>query len=358
MLKSGRLRKRFYQSFLLTLFGGLAIVACTVFLLRMVISPPAIPAHAIMPFFPEIVINPERNYPAFDIVDAHPDDERVNTELPIQDEWVRRKDFFTLLLFGYDSGLNTDTIMVASFDAVRREAHIVSIPRDTRINVQRNIARINSAYPVGRQGGRGHDGGVAQLQRELQTVIGFIPDFYVSVEERAFIRIVDAVGGVNINVPFHMYYTDPCDDLHINIPAGQQRLGGQQALHFVRYRLGNNPGRNISDYQRMRNQQHFIRAMMDELLSPRTVLRIPEFISTYRDHVRTDLSLTELLWFAEQFVLGDVTLHTHNYPTESVRLTHWYEIPKAEEALELINRTINPFTKALTLDNLQLAGLE
>ncbi|MCL2604465.1 MAG: LCP family protein [Defluviitaleaceae bacterium] len=356
MLKNNRLRKKFMKSFLFTLIGGLAVVACTIFLLRVIISPPTIPTHAQVPFFPEPAVIAERNRPAFDVAEAHPEDELINTELPTQDEWTRKENFFTLLIFGYDTGLNTDTIMVASFDAVKREACIVSIPRDTRVDARRNIARINSAYPVGRQGGLGHDGGVAQLRREVQTIIGFIPDFYVSVEERAFIRIVDAVGGVNINVPFHMRYTDPCDDLHINIPAGQQRLSGQQALHFVRYRLGDNPGRNISDYQRMQNQQQFIRAMMDELLSPRTVLRVPELIYTYRDHVRTDLSLTELLWFAEQFILGDVTLHTHNYPTDSVRLTHWYEIPKAEEALELINRTINPFTKELTLDNLQLAG--
>jgi LCP family protein required for cell wall assembly len=221
------------------------------------------------------------------------------------------------------------------------------------VNVQRNIQRINSAYPVGRQGGRGHDGGVEQLRREVQTLIGFMPDFYVSVEERAFVRIVDAVSGVNINVPFHMYYTDPTQNLRINIPAGQQRLNGQNALHFVRYRYGNDPRRTISDYRRMEHQQQFLSAMMDELLSPRTVLRVPELISTYRDHVRTDLEMVELLWFAEQFILGDVTLHTYNYPTTSLRLNHWYEIPNQEEALELINRTINPFTQDLTTENFQ-----
>jgi LCP family protein required for cell wall assembly len=357
MNRRNRLRKKFYKSFLFTLAGGLLIVTATVFLLRSVISPPSIPAHAETPFFPEHVIIMDRDRPAFDVVDAHPEDERINDDLPVLDEWVRKEDFYTLLIFGHDSGMNTDTLMVAAFDAANGQAYIVSIPRDVRVDVQRNIARINSAYAVGRQNGRGHDGGVAQLRRELQTVIGFIPDFYVSLDLRAFVRIVDAVGGVNINVPFHMYYTDPCDELYINIPAGRQRLNGQQALHFVRYRLGNDPTRNISDYRRTQHQQEFIRAMLDELLSPRTILLIPELIATYREHVRTDLSLTEMLWFGEQFVLNDITLHTYNYPTTSQRLTHWYEIPKAEEALELINRTINPFTRDITLNNLQLAEI-
>jgi anionic cell wall polymer biosynthesis LytR-Cps2A-Psr (LCP) family protein len=137
-------------------------------------------------------------------------------------------------------------------------------------------------------------------------------------------------------------------------------LDGQNALHFVRYRLGNAGHRTITDYQRMEHQQQLIAAVKDELLSPRTITRIPELINTYRDHISTDLSLFELLWFAEQFVLGEITLNTYNYPTLSTRIqvseetSLWYEVPQATEALELINRTINPFTRELTLDNLQL----
>jgi LCP family protein required for cell wall assembly len=353
MFKTKRLRKRFFMSFFITLAVGLAVVACTILLLRMVITQPVVPTHAVAPFTPGPTTAPQPDRPAFDIVEAHPDDKLI--ALPDHEGWTRKENFFTLLLFGYDEGLNTDTLMVTAFDVDNRQAYIVSIPRDTRVNVQRNIQRINSAYPVGRQGGRGHDGGVEQLRREVQTLIGFVPDFYVSVEESAFVRIVDAVGGVQINVPFHMYYSDPLQDLFINIPAGMQRLDGQNALHFVRYRYGNDRTQTISDYRRTQHQQQLIRAMLDELLSPRTVFRIPELIRTYRDHVRTDLSLTEMLWFAEQFILGDVVLHTHRYPTTSQRLTHWYEIPDGAEVLELINNTINPFTRDLTVENLQLA---
>jgi LCP family protein required for cell wall assembly len=354
MFKSKRLRKRFYTSFILTLICGLAIVAATVVLLRLVIVQPTVPAHAVQPFFPETTMVPQPNRPASDVAVAHPDD--IFIEPPDHEGWERKEDFFTLLLFGYDGGLNTDTIMVAAFDAANQQAYIVSIPRDTRIDVQRNIQRINSAYPVGRQGGRGHNGGVEQLKREVQTIIGFMPDFYVSIEEHAFVRIVDAVNGVNINVPFHMYYTDPYQDLYINIPAGPQRLNGQNALHFVRYRYGNDRAQTISDYRRMQHQQQLIRAMMNELLSPATVLRVPELIRTYRDHVSTDLSLSEKLWFAEQFILGDVSLSMFRYPTTSQLDTHWYEIPDTEEALELINRTINPFTRDLTVENLRIVN--
>jgi len=247
--------------------------------------------------------------------------------------------------------------MVAAFDAVTRQAYIVSIPRDTKVDVRRNIQRINSAYPVGRRfGDNGHASGVDQLKRELQTVIGFRPDFYVSVEEDAFIRLIDAVGGVYMTVPFHMRYDDPCQDLRINIPAGHQLLDGENALHFVRYRLGNDPRQTITDTQRMQHQRDLIDAVMQQMMSPRMITQVPELIRTYREHVSTDLTIPQLLWFAEQFATGDgITLHTYSYPTTSVRLTHWYEIPNANEALELINRTINPFTRDITTANLQLA---
>ncbi|MCL2189667.1 MAG: LCP family protein [Defluviitaleaceae bacterium] len=351
MFKNSRLRKKFFKAFLFTLIIGLGIVGAALVVLRNAISPPSIPVHAEQPFIPEVTFRPSPDRPAFEVVDAHPDDAYIEVNAPVG--WTRKENFFTLLVFGYDEGLNTDTIMVAAFDVANGEAYIISIPRDTRVPVQRNVQRINSAFPVGRQGGRGHAGGVAQLKREVQTLIGFMPDFYVSVEESAFERLIDAVGGVTLNVPFHMHYIDPIQNLYINIPAGEQRLSGRQALHFARYRYGSNPARTISDYRRMQHQQQLIAALMDELLTPRTILRIPELINTYRDHVNTDLTLTQLLWFGEQFVTGNVTLNAYNFPTTSILDRHWYEIPNRQEAIELVNRTINPFTRDLWPENFQ-----
>ena len=87
-----------------------------------------------------------------------------------------------------------------------------------------------------------------------------------------------------------------------------------------------------------------------------TVVRIPQLIRAYRDHINTDLPMRNLLWFGEQFVLGDITLSTYNYPVTGRRMTRWYDIPNAGEALELINRTINPFIWDITIDMLQLAS--
>ncbi|MCL2357199.1 MAG: LCP family protein [Defluviitaleaceae bacterium] len=359
-IKNKYFGRLFFMSLGITIVAVIVVFGGGFVLLRRSVQPPSIPTVNDQPFF-----NPNLDYTlhdpyresAFDVVDPHPDDVLLASPFNFVDEegWTRRPDFFTFLVFGYDDGLNTDTIMVAAYDAERRNAYIVSIPRDTQIDVRRNVRRINSAYPVGvRLNNAGHEGGVAQLKREVQTIIGFKPDFYVSVEEDAFVRLIDAVGGVYVDVPFHMRYNDPTQNLRINIPAGHQRLDGENALHFARYRLGSNPAQTISDMQRMQHQQQLIAAVIDELMNPRTILRVPELVRTYSDHVSTDLSMFELLWFAEQFTLGEVSLTTYNYPTTSVRTSHWYEIPNADEALEIINRTINPFTRELTRANLQL----
>jgi len=350
------LRNKFLKAFLVTLVGGLVLVAAFVLGWRLIVRPPEIPEHAQRPFMPRppaVTLPPQDvDRPAYDVVDMHPDDAYIGEDKE-PEGWVRRDDFFTLLLFGYDDGINTDTIIVAAFDVGNRQTYLINIPRDTEVDVARNIRRINSAYAVGRQGGRGHAGGVEQLRREVQTIIGFIPDFYVGVDDRAFIRIIDAVGGININVPFRMYYRDPTQDLFINLPAGMQRLNGNQAMQFVQYRLGSAYSPTISDERRMQHGQMVIQAVLDELMSPRLILQVPELINTYRTHVDTDLTLVNKLYFAEQFILGDVTLHTYIYPTTSLLDRFWYEVPNQEEAIALINRTINPFTQDLTAENFQ-----
>ena len=269
---------------------------------------------------------------------------------------TRRPDFFTFLIFGYDEGRRTDTIMVGAYDDVTQQAYIISIPRDTRVHSSGgNLRRINAAYPIGLNR-YGHAAGVDNLKNEVQTLVGFRPDFYVGLNEDVFVAIVDAVGGVYIDVPFRMHYSDPCQDLYIDLQEGHQRLDGEAALHFVRFRYHYDRRGAISNHLRMQHQHMLIDAMRDELMTPMTLLRIPRFIRAYTSYMSTDLSITNMLWFGQQLALGDISIDTYNYPVTSVRSTAWYDIANGREALELINRTINPFTQDITMDMLRLAG--
>ena len=359
MLRTKRTRGLFFKSFIVTVFTVLLMVGGAYIAWRSIVQPPAIPVHALLPALPSAAPVGDDDAPAFQDIEPHPDDALLNLESPFdltaEGGWERRPDFFTFLIFGYDGGLNTDTLMVAAYDAIARQAYIISIPRDTQVDVQRNVRKINAAYAAGRRHGGGHEGGVDQLRREVQTLIGFTPDFYVSIDENAFVRVVDAVGGVYIDVPFHMHYRDPFQDLYINIPAGRQRLDGENALSFVRFRYHYGRRSAITTHQRQEHQHQFIEAMVQELLTPRVITSIPELIRVYRDEISTDLPLRNQLWLGEQFVLGGgVELHTYNFPVTSIRTVRWYDFPIHDEVVELINRTINPFTREITLDMLRL----
>ena len=271
----------------------------------------------------------------------------------------RKPMFFTFLIFGLTEGLNANTIMVAAYDAEAGQGYIISIPRDTLVDVQRSSRKIVSAYPVGRLHGGGHEGGVKRMKYEVSTLIGFRPDFYIRIDYEGFIRMVDAVGGIEIYVPFHMYYRDPFQDLHIDLPAGLQTLDGEGALHFSRYRTGTHGiSPTISDYQRIEHQQQVLAAVLRRLLTPSSLLRVPEFISIFNDHVYSDLAVGEMLWFAnEARSIGGVegSLHLYTLPMAGTSgAPSWYELADEEGIIELINRTINPFVRDITAEDLRI----
>lgn len=286
-------------------------------------------------------------------------DYRLNETLPVfltQYE-ERTPMFFTFLIFGLTEGLNANTIMVAAYDANSKQGYIISIPRDSRVDFQRNNRKIVAAYPVGRLNGGGHEGGVARLKYEVATLIGFIPDFYISVDYEAFVRMVDAIGGVEIYVPFHMRYDDPCQALHIDITEGLQTLDGKNALHFARYRRGNDRRQDITDYQRIEHQQQVLTAVARKLITPTSILRIPEFVNIFNDYVDSNLTTGELIWFANQArsVGGVDGLNLYTLPMSGTSgAPAWYELPNEPEIVELVNRTVNPLMRDLTSQDLRI----
>jgi LCP family protein required for cell wall assembly len=258
----------------------------------------------------------------------------------------RKELFYTFLLFGLDGGVSTDTIMVASYDGVNMEANVVSFPRDTLVNVSRRVKKINAAYAAGSVRG-GMEGGIAQLKREIKTIIGFEPDYYICVDFMAFVRVIDAIGGIEVDVPFDMYYRDPAQNLTIDIKKGENVwLNGEQALHFARYRRGSNGSRTISDYERIKNQQTVMKAALERLLRPANILQIPEFIAIFNEYVSTDIKPAEILWFADQAnkIGGVGALHTYTIPIRgSSGEPDFYEFLDEKGVLDMVNATINPF---------------
>lgn len=132
----------------------------------------------------------------------------------------RRKDgFYTVLLCGTDDGNGgSDTIMLAAVDTENKEINVLSIPRDTLVNEDWTVKKINSAY---------NRGGIDAVQEQVEKIVGFPVDFYVAVDLNGFIELVNAIDGIDFEVPINMNYDDPAQNLHIHFSAGQQHLDGR-----------------------------------------------------------------------------------------------------------------------------------
>lgn len=181
----------------------------------------------------------------------------------------------------------SDTLMLAAVDEEHGRAALLSIPRDTRIEVgSYGYDKINHAYAFG-----GHEMTLASVS----ALVGVPITHYIMVDTSAFERIVDAVGGVDIDVEKRMYYEDPWDDdggLVIDLAPGEQHMNGAQAIKYVRYRDGE------GDIGRIGRQQHFMRALLAQLLSPQVLPRLAAVVDEVKNAVDTDLTTRQLLTLA------------------------------------------------------------
>ena len=122
-------------------------------------------------------------------------------------------------------------------------------------------------------------------------------DHYIIVNTKAFPKLIDAIGGVDINVEKRMHYEDPWDDnggLVIDLYPGEQHMDGEKAIQYVRYRDGE------GDIGRIGRQQKFMKAVLEKLVSPAILPKLPEIVKTCSSVLKTDMSVTELLDFAQQ----------------------------------------------------------
>lgn len=201
------------------------------------------------------------------------------------DEAMEKSNRINFLIMGLED-VRTDTIIFASFCPDSKKVDLINIPRDTYIHRKGYDAaeqrKINSIYG---------DHGALGLKKAVSYILDNVPIHHViTVDYEGVKKIVDALGGVEVNVPFHMKYEDPYDKppLIIDIPAGNQILDGETALKFLRYRKGNNNkgGYADGDLGRIKAQQEFLKSFIDKASSNLITTVIKGF-----NHVKTDMSL-------------------------------------------------------------------
>ena len=273
----------------------------------------------------------------------------------------RQEGVYTFLVAGQDTDSgNTDTIILVTYDTVNQTVHCMNIPRDTMVNVKWSVKKINSVYYANRGSDKETqvENGMAALGRHVSKLTGIVPDFYVFLQWQAVGELVDALGGITFEVPFDMKYDDPYQDLHIDQEAGVRVLSGEDAMQVVRWRQNNDRSHSaMGDIGRIQIQQDFLKAVAKECLQLKTLLKAPALMQIFIDNVETDLSIGNLLAFA-QLAMGmdadeDVTFCTMPYTGARYRGGD-YVVVNQNEMLELINAGFNPYLRDIAASDLQL----
>ncbi|MCL1828927.1 MAG: LCP family protein [Oscillospiraceae bacterium] len=264
---------------------------------------------------------------------------------------LRRKGCYTFLIVGIDAvGNNTDTIIIGMMDTVSRAVDFISIPRDTLVNVSWGTKRVNTIYPAAVNNGKDP---IKSIKDGIRDLIGFEPDSYALIDLTAFEKLIDAIGGVTYNVPIDMYYEAPDQDLHIAIPKGEHLLDGEESLKVVRFRSGYQNG----DIGRIDTQHDFMMTAAKQLLTFGNIPNLPKFIEIYQQYVITDLTASNLAFYAEEFLKTDrENIRFHTLPGEyngSIKGGS-YVFADLEEWLKMINEYINPWKVEITEANLNM----
>ena len=215
----------------------------------------------------------------------------------------------TFVVAGVDEdGYRTDLILLCQVNRRDNTVNVLQIPRDTKIENKRNDKKINSAYYSG----------FDVMSSEIEQVTGLRPDNYVVVGFDGFCDIVDALGGVTVDVPIRMEYDDPVQDLHIDLEQGVQKLDGEKAEMFMRFRKGNNGGGYPDgDVGRLEAQKQLYSAISKKLLSPIGILRAPGVFFAIKNNTDTDFTGGEMFGLMKDVaVIGKNNINIFTLPGE------------------------------------------
>lgn len=221
-----------------------------------------------------------------------------------------------ILLMGMDIGdpnqpdnqsiKRTDTIMVLNYNPKDKKMKVIAIPRDTLITVNGTSSKINAAYAIG---------GYQRLRKEVESMLNININYMVKIDYEAFRAIIDAIGGVKMEIERDMIYDDEGQNLHINFKAGETvKLDGKKAEEFFRWRK-NNDGSGFAngDLDRIQNQQKFISKVVKKCTSPMILFRAPKIIMALGNNVETNMPASKILSYGLKFMRlssGDLTMTT------------------------------------------------
>ena len=219
-----------------------------------------------------------------------------------------------------------DVIRLVNVDFVNMHANMVALPRDLLVEApagrftEENPMKINQAYLFGTPGWKGYlgeGGGANALAEVIRFNFGVSADHYVVVNFAVVRDFIDAIGGVEVDLP--QAVVDPNPELG-SFPAGRQTLNGTRALALMRIRT------NYSDAFRVGNQTLVMRAILDKLMTPAVLVKVPSLISRFKDAFLTDLSLGQITELGVCFLshFDSANLHAAQIPAELLKADQVY----------------------------------
>ena len=239
----------------------------------------------------------------------------------------------TVLVTGSDTPIESpprsDTIFLASINLEEGDTGIMFVPRDTRLDIPGyGTNKINAAYALG---------GIELLEETLESFLQIPVDYHIDLDFAGFSSIVDVLGGIEVEVERELNYVDRAGDLEIDIPAGRQKLDGEQALNYVRYREP-----IYGDIGRIRRQQKFIRSGFERLRSPDIITKLPALYNELRKNIETNIpygDITPFLRILKQMNMEQLQIETlPGEPRYIEGISFW--LPEHEQIEGLVDSLI------------------
>lgn len=214
-----------------------------------------------------------------------------------------------LLMCTDEDGLRTDAIMLASYNTKENTVNMLSIPRDLRMYIGNRYQKINAAHAYETDG---VIGGPTATCESVTRLTGVPINYYVDFSFDAVAHVINELGPVEFTIPdlygdgVGMVYDDPVQGLHINLPPGTYELDGSQVVQLLRYRKGNpDPVTGIrksypnGDTDRIKIQQDFMKALVDQKLNISLIQKIPSIFTDVKNEIKTNLSVKDVLKYSK-----------------------------------------------------------
>lgn len=248
----------------------------------------------------------------YNILNEVDEEEIVDKDSKKKDNKLDLSNRINVLVLGVEDDPRSDTIIFGSFDYKKKKLDLINIPRDTYYYKRGfdtgDHRKINASYARNREEG---------VKEAVEKILGVPIHNYVIVKYEGVKKIVDVLGGVEVDVPFDMKHGNSRSKNYINLKKGKQVLNGENSVKFLRYRMDNNRrvGYKDGDIGRIKSQQEFIKSAIKKSIS----YRLPAIIAVSFKHIKTDMKLKDVLYYGyKAYGLKEENINTYLLPGRQI----------------------------------------